>query len=145
MGSFFFFLGALQLQGAPTKPSSPSLSPSLRPAPSIPLTPCSWLLGVVNQHPRPAPTPPQPHPSSLNMRALLARCPKLPPVHLMRPELWARPSMNERGRGPCGVQASASRSASGMTQPLSNESRSRAMCQKFTTSQVSVCKKLDGD
>lgn len=67
--------------------------------PSIPLTPCSWLLGIVSQHP-------PPHPSSLNMRALLVRCPKLPPVHLRRPEPWARPSWMDAGT--CRVKASVS-------------------------------------
>lgn len=46
-----FFLGALQLQGALTNPAVTRTQSLSLDCPSFPLTPCSWLLGVVNQHP----------------------------------------------------------------------------------------------
>lgn len=80
----------LQLQGALTSPAVTRAQTLSLTCTSFPSTPCSWLLGVVNQHPPKLPE----HGGSL------ACCPNLPPVRLMRPELRVRPwRMEAEARG----------------------------------------------
>lgn len=125
---FFFFLLALQLQGALINTAvtrTQTLSPT---CPSFPSSPCSWLLGVVNQHPL--------APWTWGLFGVLPKTPLRPSNEGLSSgsalDEWelklSRVKASIRKRGKC----------SSMTQSLSNESKRRTMCQEFKTSQVWV-------